>query len=384
MVSLPVVPQHVSSIFKDVTFAVLGQTGYKLDKGSTDMDQAREEGWLDEGIVVSDANSVYQFIKKHGGRYKISADIDCTLVLGGSHRDPKVETYIRAIEYAQSQAQGKKGKTKKALELEKIAQCKGVVRWTFVYSVVCRWLASGRTKEESVAMMEPERLTPSVLDYVASPFNSKEGFPRGNINLSNVDLSHLSSMRRALALYEESQKQNPNRQGDQVLNWRKNCNERLDVDKRWVVACDHQTLWPYKQKCQQLPLIQLYPDIFQAASGTLSKAQLPNEEMDDRWTNVSRDLRSSYISSVLPLARVMGAVVVSRLHDSVTHVLCDLREGIDEVVFDCNVKSDLFSDCEQGSCILGKLRDLQAERLQKPSAVLIISPQWIRKRKWRD
>lgn len=47
-------------------------------------------------------------------------------------------------------------------------------------------------------------------------------------------------------------------------------------------------------------------------------------------------------------ARVMGACVSAHLHQGLTHVLCELKEGIDHVVWPETLTLDCFDNAEQG------------------------------------
>lgn len=348
------------------------------------MEEAREQGWLGEARLVSDTSAVIRFIKKHGGKYKISAGNDCTFVLGGSHDDPKVVTYVRAIENARSQTQGKRSKTKKAQDLEKIAQNDGVLRWTYVYSLAHRWISAGHASEESIEATNPEFLRPTALDFLVRPCwpgTTADVDP----GLFEADLSTVSQMRRAIGLVDEVQRRrllvNYLDESSRRLNWRMDCIEHLEDDKRWVVACKRQPLWPYNRRAEPQTRTVLYPDIFGDGCGELSDGQMENDNSDDRWKHVSPDLQSSWISAALPLVRVMGGFVASHLHDGVTHILCDLADGKDEIIVGDSTADSVFSDSRRGRTIMDRLHKLDEISLQD-RVVILVSPRWVRKRKW--
>lgn len=383
-VELPAEPEAVSAVLNGVTFSVLGQKGYKLEDGSIDMEEAREQGWLDEAQRVKDSSTVIKFIKKHGGRYKISADSDCMFVLGGSCDDPKVVTHVRAIENARTMTMEKRTKTKKGQEQEKMARGAGVLRWTYVFSLVHRWLSAGHSSEESIKATNAEMLRPTVLEYLAQP--SWPGVSAAVApSLFEGDLSNISKMRRAIGLVEESRRRMSENDLDglsQRLDWRRDCIERLEDDHRWVVACKLQALWPYSRDAGPQLRTLLYPDIFDNGFGLLSESQVTDEGTEDRWKHVSSDIRSSWLASALPLARVMGASIASHLHDGVTHVLCALTEGNNEIVFVDGISESVFCDTQRGRSILDRLQELEAGRLRN-RVVVLVSPVWVRKRKWR-
>jgi hypothetical protein len=376
-VELPPEPERIGSILKDITFAVLGETGFGFEDGSIDVELAKEEGWFDESETVS-KSGIVSFIKKHGGRYKISADSDCMFILGGSCEDRQVITFIQAIENARSQTLGKRLKTKIGQSLERMAEKAGVLRWTYVYSLVHDWLSSGHTMEESIQDKDPKRLLPSILDYLAVPSGHHDSSDSFDPRLFEADLSHVSKMRRALTIAEEIRAREPSIKASATPNWRSEGMERLKEEDRWVVACEQQTLWPYSHIREHQHRVTLYPDIFDDV-GTPSLNLATSEWDSDRLKHMSGDLRSSWLSSVLPMARIMGAFVVSHLHHGVTHVLCDLADDKDEIPFTSSVKETVFLDCDRGRKVLTRLSESWNHR-----DVMLISPGWIRKRKWHE
>jgi ATP dependent DNA ligase domain len=117
----------------------------------------------------------------------------------------------------------------------------------------------------------------------------------------------------------------------------------------------------------------------------LVEPQADEVEIVQTWIirpSVSSDLRSSWLASALSLARVMGAFVTYHLHDGVTHVLCDLTEGNNEIVFGDGVTESAFSDPRRGRRILDRLEELEGRNLLRDRVVVLVSPAWVRKRKW--
>jgi hypothetical protein len=250
-----------------------------------------------------------------------------------------------------------------------------------VYSLVHDWLSSGHTMEESIQDKDPTRLLPSILDYLAVPSGHHDSGDSFDPRLFEADLSHVSKMRRALNIAEEIRGREPSIQASVTPNWRSEGMEHLEEEDRWVVACEQQTLWPYSRIREPQGRIVLYPDIYDDVGAPLLKL-VTSESDGDRLKHLSGDLRSSWLSSVLPVARVMGAFVVSHLHDGVTHVLCDLADDKDEIVFDGSVKETVFFDCHRGRKVLTRLSE--SENGGHPRNVMLIAPGWIRKRKWHQ
>lgn len=343
-----------SNALSGISFAVIGTRGFSLAECGIDAEEAQESGWTEIAGRVKNAKAVVRFIKQHGGTYKVSAD-DCDFVLGGSRDDPKVATHIQAIENSRAMVTASKGKSKSisAQKQAVMAKSPGVLRWTFVYSLVHEWLSKGADPELSIKETKPK---PTVLDYVARPActGCSTTIDPG---LFEIDLSSVGVMRRALDFVNESMKARDLDNRGNNENWRDVCMKRLDVDERWVAGSEKQVLWPYKKES------------FATASRTLIYPATNDDPSS---------ARSSRLASVLPLARVMGASIATKLDSSVTHILCDLKDGHDEIVLDDtdDLTSDVFSDAEHGRKLLEKL-----DRFFDLS-VTLVSPSWVRKRKW--
>ena len=185
-----------SNALKGVTFVVIGK-GYKLALDSLEMEEAIEQGWQEEASRTKNADAVVSYIKKHGGVCKISADKTTTFVLGGNRDDSKVKTHIKAIENARNQTEGKKSKTKAFAAMEELARGAGVVRWTFVHSLVHRWLAENPGATTSILECNPDMLQPTALDYLARPHVAGDNI-LSDPSLFEADLWNVSMMKRAL------------------------------------------------------------------------------------------------------------------------------------------------------------------------------------------
>ena len=380
----------ISTILNGISFSVLGGTGYSLVDGSIDYDEATEQGWIVSANEFYDDKSVIQFIKKHGGKYKISVDRDCKFVLGGNSKDSKVVTYIRAIEHArlQSATFSHKAASKKGQELANIAKSEGVLRWTFVVSLVHRWLQMNHSTTDSIMEIDPEFIQPSVLDYLVRPkplARDDTGVPDIDPSLYQTSLSSVSKMRRAIELVTEKSALYGNANDFTTQkSWREICTERLSESDRWIAVTPIQTLWPYRigiASTTTASIIVVYADIspdggYRYCNST--KRDTARKTTPRRSGNtVSSELTNHWIASTVPLLRVMGAFISTELNDDVTHVLCDLIGPNDEIV--CNERTDdsIFVDRQRGLELLERLRTLPTRR-----HVTFISPNWVRKRKW--
>jgi len=147
----------MSNALQGITFAIVGTRGFALADGGIDSVEAREQGWIDMAKKVKSAKSVEHFIKVHGGTFQISANDRCDLILGGSLDDSKVAVHMQAIENAREYIKSSaKSKSKIYQDKAKISQSPGIIRWTFVYSLVHRYLASGADKEVGIKETHPD------------------------------------------------------------------------------------------------------------------------------------------------------------------------------------------------------------------------------------
>jgi hypothetical protein len=157
--------------------------------------------------------------------------------------------------------------------------------------------------------------------------------------------------------------------------------EHLPESDRWIAASPIQTLWPYqhmvsKSASVQATIIVVYPDIY------------PLNEYGDSCTSVnaiSSDLTNDWLTSALPLLRVMGAFIASDLNDNVTHVLCDLISSNDEIVYNERTDVNIFTDRHRGRALMERLRTLLCTGTRSDhngTTITLITPNWVRKRKW--
>jgi hypothetical protein len=381
-----------SKALAGLSFTVLD--GDYSRRESIDMEEAMEHGWTEEAKFVKISSSVKAFIMKHGGTVRISGGDD-TFVLGGSKTDARVgtaanamSTAANAMSTAKPQTKMKDGtlkaKTQKALVYEMMAQHKGVLRWSFVYSMVHRWLAKENAdRTVSIKDSNPAMLTPTIFDYLATAGNSEPCFG---------ELSSCTMLRRAMDVVSSSKRkslENVNVDTTPLKKsrrWQTISLDTLNQDERWIVSCGHQPLWLYTTKggdSKVAAAVILYPDVFGSDLGLLSKSgttiarSAENGADDARWKRADSMLQSNGISSVLPLARVMGAFVTPHLHTGVTHVLCELEEGTDFVVWTTTTEVSCFRDPARGQQLLNRL--VKIDRGSTGSnAVALVSVKWMR------
>jgi hypothetical protein len=382
LVPIPETDLVLSRILDGLSFAVLGNSGFTAKDGSIESDEAQEHGWSDKLRSFSGATSLIQFIKQHGGKYKISVDHDCSFVVGGDANDPKVVTYVAAIDNARRQTalSVHKSTTKKGQELAKIGSGTGVLRWSFVVSLVHRWLAASHNVQESIVATDPSFIIPTILDYLVQP-RSQENNDLIDRGLYECNLTSTSKMRQAITIVQKDQAKSLTNKSARLTNWRYVCFEQLDESERWIAGCKVQTLWPYKEGKDSQPRVVLFPDVFDHDLGLTLESTVTSDIEESRWAKVSSSHATNWSLSVLPLARVMGAFVTSNLHDGVTHVLCYLSSPYNEVLYVENIDMNVFVDSQRAADLCKRLQELNSIRVHS-NVVKLVSPNWVRKRCW--
>jgi len=363
-----------SSVLQGLAFTVY-EGRYSLRDNKIDEAAARAEGWYDEAASVTSSASVVRFIKKHGGTVRLTADHNC-IVLGGRKDDDSVKTHVNAIERASSRSVTRAKMTQAQKKNAIMAAQEGVVRWTYVYSLVHSLLQKEEPHKESAKASDgPFNPKPTILDYLLRPVKHGQKRKRTADALCREDLSDHIMMWRAIDVIGQGNTLRDERSDDKTAehnfdSWQDGAMKLLEPEDCWIMSCGHQTLWPYAANgvTDGKPVV-LYPD-------TCSEG-LVGSSLEAR----KRRARNDFLESCLPLARVMGAMISCSLDESVTHVLCDLANDRECIVFSDSVTARSFSDPELGHQLLDKL-SLRRDPLSAATPVVLVSPTWIRKRKW--
>ena len=85
------------------------------------------------------------------------------------------------------------------------------------------------------------------------------------------------------------------------------------------------------------------------------------------------------ILSVLPLLRVSGASIESRLNGRITHILCGLRGDLTKVPFE-QLKAVNFADPERGELLLNAIH--KSSLFPDDGLPDFVSPAWARNEIW--
>ena len=113
----------------------------------------------------------------------------------------------------------------------------------------------------------------------------------------------------------------------------------------------------------------LYPDIFNP--GTNHDLSVGDSSFS--FSHIY-DEKQGLVVSVLPLAKAMGAKVVTSLQYNVTHVLCEIT--CESLHWHPGISMNIFHNNERGIRLHHKLKELNTDDI--PFDIMLISPSWIR------
>ena len=431
---IPTPGTKLSKILQGYSFTVLEGT-YKLQHGTLDAQEAADKGWYSDATKVEGRDDVIQFIQKHGGQCVLTASASVDFVVGGAREDARVGKYRHAIESAPLEILN--GKAKKDENLRQMMK-RGVIKWSFIFSVVNKMLkeirkvkqddetssdkdayylkapASRSIKEHNPGLMQPRRFDYLVMSRVAEQV-LRESEDQYGVHL--YEASDEIEFKRALAEVEKDKKRKAdandlsrklskvgfsNAQYSSTIPWQYQAFEHFDKAERWVFRGARQTFWPYTGTestsnetvglAAPLPLkklIILYPDLFGSNFGlkrekdALEQVNSGNTRLSDRWSSVRPSCESGNVASSLPLAKAMGAQVTPHLHDGITHVLVEMPRNI-SIEWRPGLSCHVFKDKVNGKALLNRLEELDddvsfASRLGK-GEVLLVTPEWVRRR----
>eukprot|EP00980_Cylindrotheca_fusiformis_P025863 scaffold14741_cov135-Cylindrotheca_fusiformis.AAC.13 len=382
---VPKVSEPQTRILSDVSFAVL-DGNYSLDENSLDAQAAKEEGWLEPALQCTKKEHVMEFILKHGGTVKVVPDVGEKLIIGGMETDIRVRNHMKAIENARSQIKDVPMKSKKAENLKKIAESEGVLKWTFIYSVVYRWISRNKQDSSDTEALPSIRDTdPTLLEPKSHHFLARNSAneARTGQDIFNLDTSSLTKTDFERALEELG-----SHIGDTVeIPWQNKGHWREQFgSSAWEGYRLDQIFWPYRWGSFNGDQVVVYPCIFhnrnifgsQDADVVASLSRSTPDEWH-RWEDegILRKPVDHDVMSTIPLACGMGAIITRNLNHQVTHVVCNLNHGIDAMAFSADrkeVSPEKFKDSQQGENLIAHLKASASE-----GVVHIVSPQWIRK-----
>jgi DNA ligase-4 len=313
---VPRVEQVLSHALEGMTFTVL-EGNYCLDCDGLDAQDAKANGWFEQASAVKRKEDVMLFIKYHGGSVKVSVAGDYeTIVIGGEPNDARVVNYMRGIENARTRIAGNTSKSQKLKELRAFAAKEGVLKWTYVYSIVHRWLVDqSRGSLSSRKDREDDFPHPKAHDYLVRA-TMHEGSNDHVFDLSNSSDVTRMDLLRLLEEYAESavdSESTPSR------SWQCEMMSSFEAQDRWIFNSRIAV-------GEGLGHMVLYPDIFEEDFGKEKETSSTTDcdywgSGSGRWLLAADNVEAEEVCAVLPLASAMGAKVTPHLHSDVTHVL---------------------------------------------------------------
>lgn len=351
-----------------LTFVVL-EGRYELNPKSLEAKEAEEQGWIDEARTVKTEADVMEFILKHHGTVKSSllSGSAHEFCIGGSTDDARVQNQLKGLEAARKISNPTTVAQKRLVQMTQSVD--GILKWTFVYSLVHRFLESGNA--DSILDFNETWLIPGPQHYLARV--QRETSVEEEIFCLDRTITE-TEMQRALVTPERGIA------GSESLPPWQYQGLDLQVDERWTLSSPFTTLWPYEEEPEDLythnkDTVVLYPDVF-AELAMLSEEEgvekVRSGSDATRWHDVLED--TDEIMSVIPLAKVMGALVSPYLHPGVNTILCQLKDGINEITFEEGATTwNVIQDEERHKQLLQYLRtDLAKKKIR------LVSPDWLR------
>mmetsp|Transcript_30773 Transcript_30773/g.61126 ORF Transcript_30773/g.61126 Transcript_30773/m.61126 type:complete len:842 (+) Transcript_30773:330-2855(+) len=393
---IPIVNDRRSYALDGLVFTVL-EGNYSLENDSFAMAEAIEKGWANEARKVKCREDVIKFIKQHGGRCQLSGNTESDLILGGTLSDARVSNYRAMINNT-----CERDTLKKNTPAQRLIKIGGVAKWTFVYSIVHKFLkkieedkatfqgSCGLTDGSlSICSDWPSLRYPRRSDYLLmspaverSLLQIEDSFGlMVNESATSIDfqraLEEIGCKTLNTQLRNKDESQNRKVPAYPNLPWQESVLKFFKPKERWVFGGQLQTLWPYHKDPRKSSesLVILYPDVF----SNFGSEEMENSKQssNDRAGDMIASRAMGEISSVLPLVKIMGAVVSSHLHIGVTHVLCELkRHKILEWVI--TLPRSVYSDERSGMLLHKRLMSLEEMTPDDKKATVLVSPEWVR------
>mmetsp|Transcript_12719 Transcript_12719/g.22300 ORF Transcript_12719/g.22300 Transcript_12719/m.22300 type:complete len:877 (-) Transcript_12719:136-2766(-) len=381
----------LSSVLAGFLFSV--QPGnYCLQNDAFAATEAEENDWATEAKSVRDRVDVIRFIQSHGGTCELAVHQGTDFLLGGTATDAKVSNLHTLMANTDVNST-----TKKYAEARRLIEMGGILKWTFVYSIVSKFLkhldddASGY--EKSIKKDWPSLAHPRRSDFLVMSDTAKTTLQatEDDYGLRINEIASSIDFARAL---EEVGRQKSTKKGNRILTsvlWQNHAMKNVADHERWIFSGKAQKLWPYGEHADvNRSLCILYPDLF-ADLGLEEEEEADNGvlSVDEtlRWKDAMESKSLGKVAASLPLAKALGAIVTPHLHSGVTHVLCDLKRH-KMLKWSSMHPLTIFSDAESGSRLHERLISLEeSAALDRASdsdkSVLLVSPDWLEER-WNE
>mmetsp|Transcript_21953 Transcript_21953/g.60996 ORF Transcript_21953/g.60996 Transcript_21953/m.60996 type:complete len:1287 (+) Transcript_21953:202-4062(+) len=359
-IKVPKVTDYKSHVLDGLSFCVL-EGVYSFDVNSLDGQVALQEGWAHEAKNVKTEKDVIRFIIEHGGNYKAEV-VGATkeYIIGGNEGDARVKQQMIGLARAKSLIDSKKKADRPLVSVAKHHD--GIIKWTFVYSLVHR-LQQSSDKNEGDKNLTPDQH--QYLDRVPTNFR-KESNAEALFSLNRrMEVNEMEHVLKTDGIVK-------------VPPWQLKGLIDLPKEERWVLSSRYTSLWPYKDDTEtsyERKAVVLYPDIFRRGYGFVEEKDAVDEALalteSTRWNQIANQLDE--ITSVLPLVSIMGGLTTPHLHTGVTHIICLMRDDSEHPYEDA-MSLDIFVCKERGHRLMQYLRQNFLHR----NELKLVSPNWIR------
>ncbi|KAL7541228.1 hypothetical protein ACHAXR_012211 [Thalassiosira sp. AJA248-18] len=362
---------------------------YCLENDAFALAEAEENGWATEAKSVKSRDDVMQFIHSHGGKCQLTVHQGTDFLLGGSVTDAKVSNLIKLM--AETDVIST---TKKDAEARRLIEMGGILKWSFVYAIVSKFLrqldddASGY--EKSIKTDWPSLAHPRHSDFLAMSDAAETALEatEDKYGLRIHEISSSLDFSRALEnMARRKSSKKVDKSPTSVIPWQSRAMNSFADNERWIFGGKPQKLWPYGEHADTNgSMCILYPDLF-ADFGFEEEEDADKEARavseSPRWKDVMESKSLRKVAAALPLAKALGAVVTPYLHSGVTHILCDLKRH-KMLKWSSMHPLTVFSDAESGSKIHERLISLEESAALNGAShenVLLVSPDWLEE-KW--
>lgn len=262
----------------------------------------------------------------------------------------------------------------------------GILKWTFVYSVVSKFLKNladdSQGYEKSIKNDWPSLAHPRRSDFLVMSDTAKTNLhsTEDEYGLRIDEIANSIDFARAL---EEVGRHNSAKRGHSIVPWQIHAINSCDESERWIFGGKAQRLWPYGEHADgKSSMCILYPDLF-ADLGLEDEEEADKEALtasvSPRWKETMESKSLGSVAATLPLAKALGASVTPHLHNGVTHILCDLKRHR-ALEWSSMHPVTVFSDEESGSRLHERLISLEESAAMaggSDACVLLISPDWL-------
>ena len=380
-----------SKVLDGFIFSVQPGT-YHLESDAFATAEAEENGWAEEAKVVKSRDDVIRFVQSHGGRCTLTVNMGTDFLLGGMAKDAKVDNLIKLMTETDVTSA-----LKKDAEARRLIEMGGVLKWSFVFGIVHKFLKSlnddSAGYEKSIKADCPTLAQPRLSDFLAmsdaAGKSLRETEDKYGLRIhelaSSLDFARaLENLKRVNSVKKEKQRPSA------IFPWQTRAMNDFPENNRHVFGGQAQKLWPYgkQEENGSSSICNLYPDLFDDFG--LEEEDDANKEersisKSPRWKETLKRKNLGDVAATLPLAKALGIIVTPHLHSGVTHVLCDLKRH-KSLKWSTMLPHSVYYDEEAGSHLHERLTSLEESASLSGVTredILLVSPDWLDE-KWNE